>query len=114
MKRAVLPVPAVLLALTLVACGGNPPKPEPSAAEGQKIEGLKLSPGVTDIAKEEGKVELAKDERVKCEKYKPIGSNRTQYRCTTKAEQAAAAEDNAAAMRKLQTPPPSATGTIGR
>ncbi len=104
-----------VLALALAACGSDPVKPEPTAAtEGKRIEGVNLTPGVAEIAKKEGNVELLKDERVKCEKYKPLGSNRTQYRCSTLAEEAKSKEDNAAAMRKLQTPPPSAgAGGIG-
>jgi len=106
-------LPILALAAALAACGGNPTKPE-TAAEGRKLDGLALSEGVTKIATEEGKVELTKDDRVRCEKYKPLGSNRTQYRCTTVAEKKASEEENAAAMRRLQTPPPSANSSIGR
>jgi hypothetical protein len=103
-----------LIVLGLAACGSDPVKPEPVAGEGKRIEGVSLSPGIADLAKKEGNVELLKDERVKCEKYKPLGSNRTQYRCTTLAEEAKSKEDNNAAMRKIQTPPPSAGArTIG-
>ena len=121
-------VAIVVLAGALVACGGNPARPEavegkasPPAgatatapAEGQRIEGLKLSPEVIDIAKTEGEVKLTKDDRVQCEKYKPIGSNRTQYRCRTKVEAVQSVEDNNREMRKLQTPPPAALGTLGK
>jgi hypothetical protein len=103
-----------VLTLALGACGSNPTQPDPSAKEGKRIEGVTLTPGVAEIAKEEGEVQLLKDDRVKCEKYKPLGSNRTKYRCTTLAEDAKSKEDNNAAMRKIQTPPPSAGArTIG-
>lgn len=120
-------VSILFLAGALAACGGNPTKPEgaeakaPSAAgaaaapaEGQRIEGVKLSPEVIDIAKTEGEVKLTKDDRVQCEKYKPLGSNRTQYRCRTKAEAVQSVEDNNREMRKLQTPPPAAHGTLSK
>lgn len=118
----------IALALALTACGGNPTKPEaeegkaqPPAgttatapAEGQRIEGVNLTPGVAEIAMKEGQVNLVKDERVKCEKYKPLGSNRTQYRCTTIKEDVASKEANTREMRKIQTPPPSVGArTIG-
>ena len=121
-------VAVFVLAGALVACGGNPVKPEaaegkasPTAAatatapaEGQRIEGVKLSPEVIEIAKTEGEVKLTKDDRVQCEKYKPIGSNRTQYRCRTKTEALQSVEDNNREMRKLQTPPPAAHGSLGK
>ena len=114
MNRPLTVLSVVLLAAALSACGSDPVKPEATAAaDGKKIEGLKVSPGVADIAKKEGKVELTKDDRVKCEKYKPLGSNRTQYRCVTLAEQKATQDANAEEMRKLAAPPPSATGRIG-
>jgi hypothetical protein len=108
------PITCVLLALALAACGSSPTKPDPLAAEAKRIEGVKLSPEVIDIAKQEGKVELTKDDRVQCEKYKPLGSNRTQYRCRTLAEAVQSKEDNNRAMRKLQTPPPAAHGTLNQ
>jgi len=115
MTRRSTTLASLLLAATLAACGANPSKPEATeVAGGKRIERVKLSPEVIDIAQEEGKVELLKDDRVKCEKYKPLGSNRTQYRCTTVAEKKASEEENAAAMRRLQTPPPSANSSIGR
>jgi hypothetical protein len=116
MNRSATILSTIVLAAALSACGSNPAQPEAAAtaaAEGRKIEGLKVSPGVADIAKKEGKVELTKDERVKCEKYKPLGSNRTQYRCVTLAEQKATEQASAEEMRKLAAPPPSATGRIG-
>ena len=104
----------ILLVLGLAACGSDPVKPDPAAGEGKRIEGVSLTPGVAEIAKKEGNVELLKDERVKCEKYKPLGSNRTQYRCTTLKEEQASNEANNREMRKIQTPPPSAGArTIG-
>lgn len=121
-------LPTLLLATALAACGGNPSKPEvadtkaapttgtvaTAPAEGQRIEGVKLSPEVIEIAKKEGEVQLVKDDRVQCEKYKPLGSNRTQYRCRTKTEAVQSVEDNNREMRKLQTPPPAAHGTLGK
>ncbi len=102
-------IACLVLAAALTACGSDPAKPDAAAAaEGQRIEGVKLSPEVIDIAKQEGKVELTKDERVQCEKYKPLGSNRTQYRCRTLAEATKSTEDNNKQMRKMQTPPPAA------
>lgn len=128
MNRSVAFASSLLLAIALAACGGNATKPDAvpaaaptnqaapaaPAAEGQRVEGVKLTPGVIEIAKTEGKVELAKDDRVRCEKFKPIGSNRTQKRCYTLAEKKKTEEDNAEAMRKMTTPPPSASSTIGR
>jgi len=113
MNRRISLTACLALAAALTACGSDPVKPDAAvAAEGQRIEGVKLSPEVIDIAKEEGKVELTKDERVQCEKYKPLGSNRTQYRCRTLAEATKSTEDNNKQMRKMQTPPPAAHGTI--
>jgi ABC-type Fe3+-hydroxamate transport system substrate-binding protein len=118
----------IALALALAACGSNPSKPEAAEpkvaqpagttatapAEGQRIEGVNLTPGVAEIAMKEGQVNLVEDERVKCEKYKPLGSNRTKYRCTTIKEEALSKEANNREMRKLQTPPPAAQGTLGK
>lgn len=118
----------IALALALTACGSNPSTPETAEvkpvpiagttatapAEGKRIEGVNLTPGVAEIAMKEGNVELLKDERVKCEKYKPLGSNRTQYRCTTLKEEASSQQANNREMRKIQTPPPSVGArTIG-
>ena len=118
----------IALALVLTACGSNPARPAVADAdakaipgttptapvEGKRIEGVSLTPGIAEIAKKEGQVDLIKDERVKCEKYTPLGSHRTKYRCTTLAEDAKSKEDNNAAMRKIQTPPPSeGARTIG-
>jgi hypothetical protein len=127
MERPNALLPTLVLTTALVACGGNPAKPDgaeaqapavagtaAAPAEGQRIEGVKLSPEVIEIAKTEGEVKLTKDDRVQCEKYKPLGSNRTQYRCRTKAEAVQSVEDNNREMRKLQTPPPAAHGTLGK
>jgi hypothetical protein len=103
------PTALILLALALAACGSNPPKAA-DAGEGKRIEGVVLSAGVKDIAKEEGKVDLAKDKRVNCEKYTPTGSNRPKYRCLTASEKQSEAEANQRQMRKMTTPAPSAAG----
>lgn len=66
-----------------------------------------LSAGTVDIAKQEGKVELLADQRVRCERYTPTGSHRAQVRCLTTTEKVTSEEANAREMRKLQTPPPS-------
>jgi len=115
MTRRSTTLASLLLAATLAACGANPSKPEATeVAGGKRIERVKLSPEVIDIAQEEGKVELLKDDRVKCEKYKPLGSNRTQYRCRTLAEATKSEEDNARHIRKIQTPPPAAHGSLSK
>ena len=100
-------------ALLLAACAAAPTDPT-AAAQGKRVEGVKLSAGVAQIAKDEGKVDLAKDERVACEKYTPIGSHRTQYRCLTKNEKAASEEANQREMRKIEAPPPSGNSSIIR
>ena len=102
---------ALILSLALAACGSSPTKM--SAEEGQRVEGVKLSGGVQDIAKKEGKVELDKDKRVNCEKITPIGSHRPVYRCLTQAEKKTEADQNQSEIRKMVVPPPSASGTIG-
>lgn len=104
---------SILLVALLAACGSNPTQPDATA--GKRIEGISLSPGIAQIAKKEGKVELVEDERVKCEKYMPLGSHRVRYRCVTLAEEVASKEANNHEMRKIQTPPPSVGArTIGQ
>lgn len=95
-----------LVALVLAGCAATAVS-GPSASDGRRVEGLTFTPGIADIAKKEGKVELLEDARVKCEKYTPTGSHRVQFRCTTVAEKKAAEEANQRVMRKLQAPPPS-------
>jgi hypothetical protein len=101
---------ALCLAGAVAACASNPAEVE----EQSKLNRVKLSGGTIDIAKKEGKVDLAKDERVKCERYTPLGSHRTQLRCTTLTEAETAEEANKREMRKLTVPPPHATGTQSR
>jgi len=97
----------VLCALALAGCGIQPPQPDDLATPGKRIEGVSLSPGIAEIAKKEGEVSLVADDRVKCEKYMPLGSHRVKFRCTTVKEDVASSEANNREMRKLQTPPPS-------
>ena len=99
----------ILVSLALAACGSNPPKAADTGT-GKRVEGVTLSGGVQDIAKEEGKVDLAKDKRVNCEKYTPTGSNRPKYRCLTATEKKSEAEANQREMRKMTAPAPSAGG----
>ena len=99
----------ILASLALAACGASPPKVA-DASPNKRIEGVALSAGVQDIAKQEGKVDLDKDKRVNCEKYTPTGSNRPQYRCVTAAEKKSYAEANQREMRKMTAPAPSAGG----
>lgn len=109
----------VLIAVVcgLTACSSNPPQSATTgvATEGKRITGVKLTPGVIEIAKKEGKVELTTDDRVRCEKYTTTGSHRVKFRCVTHEEDIASREANTREMRKLQTPPPSeGARTIGQ
>ena len=104
------PLAALILAsLALAACGTDPAKTADTGT-GQRIEGVALSAGVKDIAEKEGRVELAKDKRVNCEKYTPTGSNRPIYRCLTAAEKKAEADASQREVRKMTAPAPSAGG----
>lgn len=126
-RTAAVSLLATLLALA--GCAGNETKPSPTTAaaapsaatptapaapteEGGRIEGVRLSPEVIEIAKTEGKVDVEKDKRVNCEKYKPIGSNRVQFRCQTVAEQEKTREAAARDMRKIVTAPAPAETAI--
>jgi hypothetical protein len=86
-------LPAMILTcMVLAACGANPPKVAATAApETKRTEG----------------VEQAKDKRVNCEKYTPIGSNRPKYRCVTVAEKKSDAEAKPSETRNMDAPPPS-------